>query len=238
MASQTAVMPAAQSAILHLVTFGVVVTPGGPDIHALAWFDDRCGDTVVSLRWLTQCRDFRRRRVTASRLRPRRSRGCRPDDGRPSPGITELSGAAGRDWYTLPRRRVIRSSRPPPRGLRKWRASGCRQVGRAAQRGPRLTHFRPSPGSRPTGGGWGRVGFKDDLAGDAPDGRRTRCDECAPKPRDHCVTRQDDDRAPTDLGHLAPPDLTARGSAVTTARRPRNDARSPHSSASSSGCSS
>jgi hypothetical protein len=57
--------------------------------------------------------------------------------------------------------------------------------------------------------------------------------------RDHRVAGQDDDWSTTDLGHLAPPHLPARRECIhddATARR--NDARSPHSSGSSRGCSS
>ena len=83
------------------------------------------------------------------------------------------------------------------------------------------------------------IGFEDDFADEPTDRRRARCDQCAPMPRDHGVARQHNDRTPTDLGHLAPPDLPARrqrGHEAPAASR--HDARSPHSSGSSSGCSS
>lgn len=57
--------------------------------------------------------------------------------------------------------------------------------------------------------------------------------------RDHRVAREDDDWSATDLGHLAPPHLaTCWNGAHDDAAARRNDARSPHSSGSSSGCSS
>ena len=83
------------------------------------------------------------------------------------------------------------------------------------------------------------AGFEDDLAGERPDGRRAWRDEYAPKSRDRRVTRQDDDRAPADLGELAPPQLAPSGQdAHEAAAAWRNEVRSPHSSGSSSGCSS
>ena len=71
------------------------------------------------------------------------------------------------------------------------------------------------------------------------DGRRARRDEGAPMSRDDDVPGQDHHRTPTDVLHLAPPQLTARRDArhdAATARR--QEARSPHSSGSSNGCSS
>jgi hypothetical protein len=83
------------------------------------------------------------------------------------------------------------------------------------------------------------IGLKNNLAGETPDCRRARCNQCAPKPRDRCVTRQHDDRAPTDLGHFTPPDLPAcRKSTHEAPAARRHDARSPHSSGSSAGCTS
>lgn len=63
--------------------------------------------------------------------------------------------------------------------------------------------------------------------------------ECAAMPRDDGVAGQDHHRSAADLGHLTPPDLPTSGDdghEAATARR--NEARSPHSSDSSSGCSS
>jgi hypothetical protein len=83
------------------------------------------------------------------------------------------------------------------------------------------------------------TGFEHDFADEPSNRRRTWSHERAEMARDHCVARQDDDRSTTDLGHLAPPDLPTRGKgAHEAAAARRNDAKSPHSSCSSSGCSS
>jgi hypothetical protein len=82
-------------------------------------------------------------------------------------------------------------------------------------------------------------GFQDDLAGERPDGRRARRDECATKARDCDVSGQHDDGAAASHRELAPPQLAAsRRRAQEAAAASRNDARSPHVSGSSSGCSS
>ncbi len=60
---------------------------------------------------------------------------------------------------------------------------------------------RRTPGDRVV------TGFENDLAGEPSNRRRARRDECPSKPRDHRVAGQDNDRAPADLGHLAPPHL-------------------------------
>jgi hypothetical protein len=81
--------------------------------------------------------------------------------------------------------------------------------------------------------------FEHDLADEAADRRCAWRHECAAMPRNHRVPRKDDDWSANDLGHLAPPDLPARWEvAHDAAAARRNDARSPHSSGSSSGCSS
>ncbi len=80
-----------------------------------------------------------------------------------------------------------------------------------------------------------------DLAGKTPDRRRAGRDERSPQPRNGRVTRQHDDRPPTDLRQLAPPHLSARrksARAHDSAAASRNDARSPQASGSVSGCSS
>jgi hypothetical protein len=83
------------------------------------------------------------------------------------------------------------------------------------------------------------AGFEDDLAGQRPDGCRARRDEHSPEPRDGRVARQDNDGTPANISQLAPPHLTPSGEGVHDAPAARrNDARSPHSSGSSSGCSS
>jgi hypothetical protein len=84
------------------------------------------------------------------------------------------------------------------------------------------------------------TGFENNLAGESPDGGGTWCDECASKPRDRRVAREHNDWAAADLGHPAPPHLTAcrkRTHEAPAAAR-RHDARSPHSSGSSAGWSS
>lgn len=82
-------------------------------------------------------------------------------------------------------------------------------------------------------------GLKHHFADEPTNVRRARRDQCAPVPRDRRITREHDDRTAADLGHLAPPNLAPRGQCghVAAAAR-RNEARSPHSSGSSSGCSS
>jgi len=83
------------------------------------------------------------------------------------------------------------------------------------------------------------IRLEDNLAGESPDGRRAWRDEGTSKSRDRGITRQDNNRAAADLGQLAPPHLTAsrqRTHDAPAARR--HDAKSPHSSGSSTGCSS
>jgi hypothetical protein len=83
------------------------------------------------------------------------------------------------------------------------------------------------------------AGFEDDLALERPDGCRAWRDEDPPKPRDHRVTRENDDGPPADLRQLATPHLAPGWEGVHDAAAAwRNDARSPQSSGSSSGCSS
>ena len=74
------------------------------------------------------------------------------------------------------------------------------------------------------------------FADEATNRRRTRRYECTAVPRDHRVARQDHDRSASDPLHLAPPHFTACGKpAHDDAAARRKDARSPHSSGSSSG---
>ena len=81
--------------------------------------------------------------------------------------------------------------------------------------------------------------FEHHLAGKPPDGRRAGSHECAAMPWDDHVAGQDNYRSATDLGHLTPPDFPpSREGSHDAAAALRNDARSPHSSGSSSGCSS
>lgn len=82
-------------------------------------------------------------------------------------------------------------------------------------------------------------GLEENFAREVSDGGRAGGDEGPTEAWDDGVTRQDNDRSTVDLRHLAPPDLPARWELcheAPTARR--NEARSPHSSGSSSGCSS
>lgn len=89
---------------------------------------------------------------------------------------------------------------------------------------------------RAASGDWVLARLEADFADESADRGGTRCDECTPVTRDHCVAGKDNHRAAPDLGHLAPPDLAARRRrAHDRAAASRNDARSPHSSGSSSG---
>jgi hypothetical protein len=81
--------------------------------------------------------------------------------------------------------------------------------------------------------------LETDFADEAADRGRAWRDKCTPVSRDHRIAGEDDDRAAADPSHLTPPDLGARWQRVHD--RPaasRNDAKSPHSSGSSRGCSS
>jgi hypothetical protein len=86
-----------------------------------------------------------------------------------------------------------------------------------------------------------RIGarFEQHLARQLADGRRARRDKGAPETRDRDVSAQHHDRSTADVWQLAPPHLTStRLVAHEADAAARNDARSPHSSASSSGCTS
>lgn len=81
--------------------------------------------------------------------------------------------------------------------------------------------------------------FEHHLARKPADGRRAGSHEGAAMPWDDHVAGQDNDRSATDPGHLAPPDLPpGRVESHDAPAARRNVARSPHSSGSSSGCSS
>ena len=85
---------------------------------------------------------------------------------------------------------------------------------------------------------WHRVvvGLEHDLARQAPDRGRTGGDERPTESRDGGVAGQHDDRTSADLRQLAPPELaTAWLVDHDEDAAGRNDARSPHSSASSIG---
>src|SRR5205823_126671 len=80
------------------------------------------------------------------------------------------------------------------------------------------------------------AGLEQHFARDAADGGRAGPYQRATKPRDRSVPRQHDDRPASDLGKLTPPDLTSgRQRRQEAPAASRNDARSPHSSAASSG---
>jgi len=82
-------------------------------------------------------------------------------------------------------------------------------------------------------------GLKHHFTDESPNCRRARSNQCAAMPRDYCIAGEHDDRSTPYLWHLAPPHVTAGGkSHQDAAAACRNDARSPHSSGSSSGCSS
>lgn len=88
---------------------------------------------------------------------------------------------------------------------------------------------------------WDRIvaGFQLHFTRQVAECGGARSDQRSPKPGNRNVTREHDDRSATDVGKLAPPHLAARGiSRHEAAARSRNDAKSPHSSVSLSGCSS
>jgi hypothetical protein len=78
-----------------------------------------------------------------------------------------------------------------------------------------------------------------DLARDPADGGSARSDQRAAESRNRGVARKNDDRPTPSLAELAPPHLAPCGQSGHDApAAARNDARSPHSSTSSSGCAS
>jgi hypothetical protein len=85
---------------------------------------------------------------------------------------------------------------------------------------------------------WYRVvaWFKDNLTGQATDGRSARSDDRPSKARNGGIARQHDHRPSANVGKLTPPDVAPGGQrAHDAAAAARNDARSPHSSSSSRG---
>lgn len=83
------------------------------------------------------------------------------------------------------------------------------------------------------------AGIQHDFARQVANGRGARSDQRAPKSWDGCVSGEDHDGSPADVRELTPPEFaTRRNRCHDAAAASRNDARSPHSSASSSGWSS
>jgi hypothetical protein len=81
--------------------------------------------------------------------------------------------------------------------------------------------------------------LEEDLGGDPTYRGRARPDQRPPQTRDRRVSREYDHRPAPDLWKLAPPDIASRGKRGHDApAAARNEARSPHSSAWSSGCAS
>ena len=88
---------------------------------------------------------------------------------------------------------------------------------------------------------WDRIltRLEHHLARNPPDIGGARCDQCASKPRDCDVACYNNDRAARNLREFTPPDLSSHRKVVhDDAAASRNEARSPHSSDSSIGCSS
>ena len=82
-------------------------------------------------------------------------------------------------------------------------------------------------------------GLEEDLGRDAADRGCARPDQGAPQTRDRRVSGEYDYRPAPDLWKLAPPEIASRRKRSQDApAAARNEARSPHSSASSSGCAS
>jgi hypothetical protein len=83
------------------------------------------------------------------------------------------------------------------------------------------------------------TGLQDDLARESADRRRARRDDRSAQSGNGYVPRQHHNGTAPDVGKLGPPQLaTPGGRRHEAAAASRNDARSPHSSGSSMGCSS
>lgn len=88
---------------------------------------------------------------------------------------------------------------------------------------------------------WNRigVGLENHLAGQSPDGGGARGDQGSAESGYRSISTQHDDGSAADARQFTPPELaTPRLVAHEAAAASRNDARSPHSSTSSTGCSS
>ena len=79
--------------------------------------------------------------------------------------------------------------------------------------------------------------LEHDLAGEPSDGRRARRHQCPTKPMNRSVSRQHDNGSAADTRRLAPPQLATTRKIGHRPAASRKDARSPHSSGSSRGCS-
>ena len=83
------------------------------------------------------------------------------------------------------------------------------------------------------------AGLQEYLAWQSPDRRGAGCHDGTSQSGDGSVAREDHDRPATDARQFAPPNLSTGGNGIHEAEAAsRNEARSPHSSGSSSGCSS
>ncbi len=84
---------------------------------------------------------------------------------------------------------------------------------------------------------WIVLWLQYDLAEQIADRRRARSNEGSAKPWNGSITRQDDNWSTTDVWKLAPPHFPSGWKGRhDAAAESRNEARSPHSSGSSSGC--
>jgi hypothetical protein len=78
--------------------------------------------------------------------------------------------------------------------------------------------------------------LEEDLARDPANSGRARPDQSAAQPWNRSVSGQHDDRPTSDLGELTPPHLASdRKCGHDAPAAARNEAKSPHSSAASSG---
>lgn len=115
-------------------------------------------------------------------------------------------------------------------------------VGQAAEPLDQETHRHALDGVQVDGAAaryWVVVRLEHHFAGQPSDRGRTRPDQRPSQPRDRGVARQNRYGATPDVGQLAPPHLAPPWElAHDAAAASRNDARSPHASVSSSGCSS
>ncbi len=222
--------------------------PAGGDLPRDAVERLSSGGTGTAPRWrassATTGPSGCRRTTSRSPHRPRRTRwptswptgGCSPARADPRTAAPEAACSPG------PWPRPARSARAVDRDRQSVTHLAHSSIAQPAdsvdQDGQRDTLDRIEIDRRTS---WHRVvpGLKHHLADEPANRRRARRDQCASVPRDHRIARENDDRTATDLGHLTPPHLAARGHCDhDAAAARRNEARSPQSSGSSSGCSS